>query len=103
MLKHLIRQLLIFIVHGEKTYKMLSERKKERLKGAIKQALLQNQKVLLEGLVLSLIGKCTALYVVKNAKIKKPIEDVKHITILKMCENREDVEALALKRRIMIC
>ena len=28
-------------------------------------------KILLEGPVVSLIGKCTALYVVKNAKIKK--------------------------------
>ena len=61
---------------------MLSERKKERLKGVIKQAILRNQKILLEGLVVSLIGECTSLYVVKNAKIKKLIEDVKHCQLI---------------------
>ena len=57
MLKHLMRQLFIFIVDAEKIYKMLSQRKKERLQGAIKQTLLWNQKILLEGLVVSMIGK----------------------------------------------
>ena len=55
---------------------MLSERKKKQLKGAIKQELLQNHKILLEGPVVSLTGKRTALYVVKNTKIKKLTEDV---------------------------
>ena len=82
MLKHLMKQLFIFMVHAEKIYKMLSKRKKERLKGATKQVLLWNQKILLEVPVVSLIDKCTALNVVKNAKIKKLIEDVKHCQLI---------------------
>ena len=57
MLKHLMRQLFIFIVDAEKIYKMLSQREKQRLQGAIKQTLLWNQKILQEGLVVSMIGK----------------------------------------------
>ena len=45
-------------------------------------ALLWNKKILLEGHVVGLIGKCTALYVVKNVKIKKLIEDVKHCQLI---------------------
>ena len=71
MLKHLMRQLFIFIVEAEKIYKMLSERKKERLQGATKQALLWNQKTLLEDPVVSLSGKCTALYMPKSRNSSK--------------------------------
>ena len=82
MLKHLMRQLFIFIVEAEKIYKMLSERKKERLQGVTKQALLWNQKIPLEGPVVSLIGKCTALYMEKNAKIQKLIKDMNYCQLI---------------------
>ena len=45
-------------------------------------ALLWNQKILLEGHVVGSNGKCTALYVIKNVKIKKLIEDVKHCQLI---------------------
>ena len=40
-----MKQLFIFIVHTEEIYKIMSKRKKEPLKGVIKQTLLQNTKI----------------------------------------------------------
>ena len=78
-MNHLIKQLFIFIEHAQKPYKMLSERKKERLKEGHKTGASMKPKDPTRRSVVSLTGKCIVLYVVKNANIKKLIEYVKHV------------------------
>ena len=53
-------------------------------------ALLWNQKILLEGHVVGSNGKCTAVTALST-----------NSTTLKMCGNRSDATALAVKRRIV--